>query len=111
MTLWLPWIDYGKTYRPVAMSLAAAVRNAGPANARCISSRGLGQAQRAAFDYHAGIATQRLEMRRRSTCPLLLVQANVRDNNAADRTGPGWRRIWEGNRPRDNERFRLYVRD
>ena len=25
MTLWLPWIDYGRSYRPVALSLKAAM--------------------------------------------------------------------------------------
>lgn len=110
MTLWLPWIDYGKTYQPVARSLAAAVKKTAPA-ARCIDSRGLGEAQRAAFDYHANIVTRRLEIHARSACPLLLVQASTRDSSAADRLDPGWRRVWEGNRPRDRERYRLYVRE
>lgn len=114
MTLWLPWIDYGKTYRPVAVSLAAAIRNADvknamPTHSACIASRGLGEAQRAVFHYYGGIVTRRLEIHPRSNCPLLLVQADAR--RSGDRTGPGWKRIWEGNRPRDRERFRLYVRD
>jgi 4-amino-4-deoxy-L-arabinose transferase-like glycosyltransferase len=110
MTLWLPWIDYGKTYRPVATSLAAAIRTVQVKGSKsCIDSRGLGEAQRAAFDYHAGIITRRLEVHR-SSCPLLLVQADARQSGS-DRTGPGWRRVWEGNRPRDRERFRLYLRD
>jgi 4-amino-4-deoxy-L-arabinose transferase-like glycosyltransferase len=108
MTLWLPWIDYGKTYAPVSSSLAAAIRRL-PSDARsCIASRGLGEAQRAAFDYHGGIVTQRMEIRPQARCPALLVQASAGDN---DRMGPGWRRVWEGNRPRDRERFRLYVRE
>ena len=108
MTLWLPWIDYGKTYAPVSASLSTAIRRLPPASATCIASRGLGEAQRAAFDYHARIVTQRLEIHPRSNCPALLVQASAGDN---DRVGPGWRRVWEGNRPRDRERFRLYVRE
>ena len=115
MTLWLPWIDYGKTYRPVATSLAAAIKSSGVKNTQgntqgaCIESRGLGEAQRAVFHYYGGIVTRRLEVHARGNCPLLLVQADARQS--ADRTGPGWTRIWEGNRPRDRERFRLYVRD
>lgn len=108
MTMWLPWIDYGKTYAPVSSSLAAAIKRLPQGSTACIASRGLGEAQRAAFDYHAGIVTQRLEVRPQSRCPALLVQAGVGDN---DRVGPGWRRVWEGNRPRDRERFRLYVRE
>jgi len=110
MTLWLPWIDYGKTYEPVARSLSAAVKKVAP-TASCMDSRGLGEAQRAAFDYHANIVTRRLEIHSYSNCPLLLVQASTRDSSAADRLDPGWRRVWEGNRPRDRERYRLYVRD
>ena len=101
MTLILPWIDYGKSYRPVAQALKKHI----PAGTRCIESRGLGEAQRAVFDYHAGVVTQRLELRAESRCPLLLVQAR---QGEPDRTGPGWKLLWEGSRPRDRERFRLY---
>ena len=110
MTLWLPWIDYGKSYRPVAISLATAIKRTGLSKDACMESRGLGEVQRAVFHYHGGIVTRRLEVHPRSNCPLLLVQADARQTGA-DRTGPGWRRVWEGNRPRDRERFRLYVRD
>ena len=108
MTLLLSWIDYGKTYRPVAQTMAAALRKAYPAGVRCIESRGLGQSQRAALDYHAGIVTRRAELHGASQCPVLLVQARPdEDDQALAKT---WKRIWEGNRPRDKERYRLYVR-
>ena len=103
MTLILPWIDYGKSYRPVALALKKHI----PAGTRCIESRGLGEAQRAVFDYHAGIVTQRLERRAEGRCPLLLVQAR---EGQTDRMEPGWKLLWEGRRPRDRERFRLYQR-
>jgi len=104
MTLLIDWIDYGRTYRPVALALKRAI----PPGTRCIESRSLGEAQRAAFDYHAGIVTRRAESGGNAHCPVLLVQARPDDQ---DRTlGPGWKRIWEGNRPRDKERYRLYVR-
>ena len=104
MTLWIDWIDYGKTYRPVALALKRAL----PPGSRCIESRSLGEAQRAAFDYHAGVVTRRAEIHGRSRCPILLVQAHPDDEDRLVRTG--WRRIWEGNRPRDKERYRLYVK-
>src|SRR5262249_2644428 len=44
-TLMLSWIDYGKSYRAVATALRKHV----PENARCVESRGLGEAQRAIF--------------------------------------------------------------
>ena len=108
MTLWLPWIDYGKTYAPMSASLSAALRKANLPARACIASRGLGEAQRAALDYHAGIVTRRLEVTPTVQCAALLVQAGV---DAADRADAGWRRVWEGNRPRDRERYRLYVRE
>ena len=108
MTLWLSWIDYGKSYQAVARSLAAAVRQHAPPGKQCIQSSNLGQSQRAAFDYHAGIMTLRLEIEKNPRCPMLLVQAHPDDD---DRTlAPHWRRVWEGSRPRDRERYRLYLR-
>ena len=106
MLLWLPWIDYGKSYRPVARALQANL----PKHAGCIASRGLGEAQRAAFDYHAGIVTKRAEIRARRDCALLLVQDNSRRPEASP--GASWKKIWEGNRAGDRtEKFRLYAKD
>jgi 4-amino-4-deoxy-L-arabinose transferase-like glycosyltransferase len=53
MTLWLPWIDYGKTYRGVSADFRRAL---GP-HPGCIARRGLGLAQRASLDYFNGIRT------------------------------------------------------
>jgi len=109
MTLWIDWIDYGRTYRPVATAVRAAL----PPGTHCIESRGLGEAQRAVFDYHAEIVTRRAESSEpqpnpQTRCSVLLVQAHP--NDKARLRDEGWTRIWEGNRPRDNERYRLYAR-
>jgi hypothetical protein len=103
-TLWIDWIDYAKSYRPVGESL----RKALPANVRCVESRDLGSTQRAVFHYHAGLVTRRAEVHGQTDCPYLLVQANIRVPTAGP--GPGWTRVWEGQRPRDRERYRLYRR-
>jgi 4-amino-4-deoxy-L-arabinose transferase-like glycosyltransferase len=106
MLLWLPWIDYGKSYRPVARAIKSNLHGL----TGCVASSGLGEAQRAAFDYHAGIVTERSETRAKRNCPLLLVQDNARLPEA----GPGapWKKIWEGNRAGDrSEKFRLYVKE
>jgi len=98
--LWLPWIDYGKTYRPVAASLAQAL----PPGAGCIARIGLGPAQRASLDYFAGIRT--VSNSRGQECPLVLVQGGSREAEWV-----GWEKLWEGRRPGDkSERFRLYRR-
>lgn len=104
MTLWLPWIDYGKSYRPVAEALAGAI----PKGTRCIEGRNLGEPQRAALDYHAGIVTRRSEVRQGGGCRALLVQGSPGDDER--HVGREWRRVWEGSRPRDKERYRLYLR-
>lgn len=97
--LWLPWIDYGKTYRPVAEAL----RRALPKDPGCIARRELGTAQRASLDYFAGIRTVADGERR---CRWLLVQGGARA-----RTPEGWAQVWEGSRPSDkSERWRLYAR-
>jgi len=104
MSLWIRWIDYGKTYQPMAESLLAAL----PTNHGCIASRNLGEAQRAAIHYHAGIVTRRLEARTGSSCRTLLIQGS---SSRPDSISPEWRQIWQGSRPRERERFRLYVRE
>jgi len=101
--LWMPWINHGKSYRPVARSLLAHL----PKHAGCIASHGLGEAQRAAFDYHAGIVTERTEIRPRPDCSLLLVQDNARLPEA--NPGAQWKEIWVDHRAGDRaEIFRLY---
>jgi len=103
MTLILSWIDYGKSYRQVAQALKKNL----PEGTRCVESRGLGEAQRAIFDYRAEIVTRRIESGGDTGCPFLLVQAHLGDS---DNLGPGWKFLWEGRRPRDRERYRLYQR-
>lgn len=98
MALWLPWIDYGKTYRPVAQSLRQALAG----DTGCIARQALGPAQRASFNYFADIRTVHLS--KGQDCPWLLVQGSVRDAPWI-----GWEMVWEGHRPGDKtERFRLY---
>src|SRR5215831_3391118 len=103
MTLLLQWIDYGKSYRAVALALKKNI----PAGTRCIESRGLDEAQRAIFDFRVEVVTLRAERHGDTGCPVLLVQAR---QGESDNIGPEWKLAWEGRRPRDRERYRLYVR-
>ena len=105
-TLWLPWVEYGKTYRPLAAALARAL----PANHECIAGAGLADAQRASFDYFSGIVTLPADSAAGRRCDWLLTQGTVRgDDNAP---GDEWKKVWQGNRPGDrSEKFRLYRRD
>lgn len=104
--LWIPWIDYGKSYRKLAESLARAL----PQQTDCIAGRDLGDAQRASFEYFAGVLTQPEGSIGARRCSLLLVQQTGR--NPASASLAGWEKIWEDRRPGDRqERFRLYRRD
>ena len=106
MTIWLPWLDAGKSYRSMISSLQQAL----PARHACISSSKLGEPQRAMLDYYAGILTRRTETHRGITCDLLLVQGSARNPEAPP--GPEWNKIWEGNRPGDkSERYWLFQRN
>ena len=62
------------------------------------------------FHYHAGLITQRAEVHGVTGCRWLLVQAPA-VRHSADDPGAQWTEVWEGRRPRDAERYRLYVRN
>ena len=99
-TLWLPWADYQKSYRSVALQLKSVI----PAGAGCVAQRELGIPQRAALSYHAGIVTQPVTVPPK--CGLVIVQGNPRQEAAP---GAGWRKLADVGRPGDKrERFRLY---
>ena len=104
--LFIAWVDTGKSYRSTFASLQAAL----PRQYQCMSSRSLGEGQRAMLHYFNGIITYRDEAPdRRRNCDLMLVQGHPRRE-----TPPvgAWRKIWDGGRPADrDERYRLYQRE
>lgn len=105
MALWMPWIDHGRSYRSVAMSLKASL----PPGHGCIRRLGLSDAQRAALDYFANIRTLPESYRKSASCNLVLTQGSAQRETFPP--GSGWRKIWEGQRPGErNERFRLYTK-
>lgn len=105
VSLWLPWIDYGKSYRKLAATLAAQM----PDRKGCIAELNLGDAQRASFAYFERLRFTPLDGDGHTHCRWLLVQGHSRTE--LNPPGRGWQRVWEGNRPGDRkERFRLYRR-
>ena len=108
--LWLPWVDYQKSYREVALALKAKV----PAGTKCIADRALGVSQAAALDYRGGIRTQSFDPARPSACPLVLVQGTPGNEDDAPPAlrGRRWVKIADVGRPGDRaERYRLYRLD
>jgi 4-amino-4-deoxy-L-arabinose transferase-like glycosyltransferase len=90
MTLWLPWIDYSKTYRGVIADMKA---HAGDG---CIAGRNLTEPQRALFHYFAGVRAGV------SDCPQLVVHTS--DREMPD-PGKEWKPLWRGTRPGDSKEF------
>jgi 4-amino-4-deoxy-L-arabinose transferase-like glycosyltransferase len=108
VALWMPWIDYGKTYRPLAASLAGAL----PAKAGCIANANLPDSILATLDYFNGIRTIPLTETEAKRCNLMLVLGTVRNADAI--YAAGWRKVWEDKRPSDrrsNDTFKLFKRE
>jgi 4-amino-4-deoxy-L-arabinose transferase-like glycosyltransferase len=104
--LWMPWADYQKSYRPVALQIRSRV----PADAGCIAVKHLGVSQRAALSYHGALRTGPRERAGARDCRLLLVQGAPRIER--DAPGASWSKIADVGRPGDKgERFRLYRLD
>lgn len=101
MTLWLPWLDFNKSYRTMVVSLTSAL----PEKHGCIASRYLGDAQKAMLHYFGNILTKPgAEL----SCDLLLTQGNL---SKSDQLDGGWKTVWSGGRRgQKTDRYYLYQR-
>ncbi len=101
MTLWLPWLDSGKSYRNMVISLKQSL----PARYNCIArNTALGDSQRAMLHYYGDIITRRDPAR---YCELRLIQGTKTSRPLMDQSQ--YVKIWEGSRKTDkNEQYRLY---
>jgi 4-amino-4-deoxy-L-arabinose transferase-like glycosyltransferase len=102
VTLWMPWLDNSKSYRPMVLSLKQAL----PERYNCVSGAGVGDAQRAMLEYFGAIIVREQS---RPECALMLVQGS---GSAPHNEDPArWEKIWEGGRPGDKgEHYWLYQR-
>jgi 4-amino-4-deoxy-L-arabinose transferase-like glycosyltransferase len=102
MTIWLPWLDTGKSYRHMVDDLKANL----PKTYKCIAGVRIGDSQRAMLQYFGDLNPKRNASR---MCDLLLVQGDRIAKPIEDEIG--WEKMWEGGRKGDTkERFRLYRR-
>jgi 4-amino-4-deoxy-L-arabinose transferase-like glycosyltransferase len=100
MTLWLPTINYAKTYQQVALRFAKAL----PSDAICIDSTMLGDAQLASFKYFT-----RLNLQDNSVCNYKITHSNEGIKGAETINHQYLQLIWEDRRESDkDERLRLY---
>jgi 4-amino-4-deoxy-L-arabinose transferase-like glycosyltransferase len=105
MTIWLPYLDSRRSYRPVAESLAQQL----PAGTPCVASHNLGEPQRALIEYFGGIVPLRDDLAAANACPMLLLQVGRADGDTPPDSA--WERIWEGHRRGDDtEHFLLFRR-
>lgn len=104
MTLWLPLLDYARSYAPLSRQVAARVEPGA-----CVEVHGLNSAQVAAFQYHG-----QLELRQagaRAACPYLVVDADAQDTLSKHVNMPDWAYLATLRRPTDkNENVALYKR-
>ncbi|CBW74845.1 glycosyltransferase family 39 protein [Mycetohabitans rhizoxinica] len=103
MTLWLPVVNYSRTYRDVATQIATHL----PPDYACIRPVRLGNAQLATFAYFGNMRFAFSD----EDCDVLLRQ-DTHDFSAPGTLPPyAWHLAWEGRRAADrDELFRLYVR-
>ncbi len=100
-TLWLPSIDYARSYRPVAAAIKTALAAEG--SAACVRSRDLGLAQRASFAVFEG-----LRFSFDDSCPLVLQQTTKAMRLLSQ--PPGSIVLWEGARASDRVEHYLLLR-
>jgi hypothetical protein len=103
-TLWLPYQDYGNSYRELVADMKAHF----PQGSHCIANRDLGEPQRAMLEYFGGIVTRSESSPEASACNLLIVQQQGYQEPLPEHDA-GWLPLWRGARPGDvNERFWLF---
>ncbi|MES2512353.1 MAG: hypothetical protein V4625_20685 [Pseudomonadota bacterium] len=104
MTLWLPLLDYARSYGPMSRQVARMVDKN-----QCVEIYGVSSAQAAAFQYHG-----KLELRQATTqpaCPFLLVDADAQTTLGNTVQLPDWAFLATIKRPTDkNENMLLYRR-
>jgi 4-amino-4-deoxy-L-arabinose transferase-like glycosyltransferase len=100
MTLWLPTINYAKTYRNVASGLSQIMQQ----HRGCIDTTNIGLAQLASFDYFT-----RLPLRDDPSCNLILTHSSAEAKAYGSLNSKKLELLWEDRRVSDrDERLRLY---
>ena len=104
MMLGLPLIDQARSYRGVAVKLAAAI-----GKSPCTIGAGVGDAQRALLDYFVGLRVLAPGHRDAGRCDTLVAQVTRDRSPHVDATR--WQEAWRGSRPGDRtEAFVLFRR-
>ena len=104
MSLWLPLLDYARSYAPMARQVARRVDPTG-----CTQIFGLSSAQAAALKYHGGLNLR--QATQQATCPFLIVDADAQAALGDAVNLPDWAFLATLRRPADkNETLLLFKR-
>jgi len=104
MTLYLPMAESNMSYQHLALLRPLVAQIKDP-----VMSTGLGEPQRAMFDYYCGLRTTRLEVDPKANDDWLLTQTDIRTAEGRDLKGAPWELKAESVHSR-KELFRLYQR-
>jgi len=109
MTLWLPVLDYARSYVPVVETLQRTIRQDGTPAGACVEVTGLARSQVAALRYHGGFDL-RLARDDEPQCPWRIAGADPANaGNATATAMPGWQWVTTARRPTDpRDNLRLY---
>lgn len=117
MTLWIPRINYAKTFQPLGEAVADFVPLETDGKPDCIEDYNLGFAQRATLEYHSQRRFVDVDHNAKNKhCQFLLLQddtdKHLMNKSILEADNPlGWQLVWAGNRNSDRrERFYLYAR-
>lgn len=83
MTLWLPLLDYARSYAPLSRQIARMVDSQA-----CVEIYGLSGAQTTALQYHGGLKLQQAGPR--ASCPYLVVETDAQARLADAVNLPDW---------------------
>ena len=107
MTLWLPVLDYARSYTPAVSTIARALVQGGPPSA-CVEASGLTRAQIAALRYHGGLDLRAAHGTQRQ-CPWRITGVDPSAADADPASLQGWQLVTTARRPTDaRDNLRLY---
>lgn len=98
MTLWLPLLDYARSYAPQVQQLMAAMDGPAP---RCVATYGLSRAQLVALEFHGQVATTQISTTsaNRRPCDWLVADAQMWDATQDRALQRDWRPVARIARP------------
>ncbi|MGZ5785624.1 MAG: hypothetical protein ACXWJM_06870 [Ramlibacter sp.] len=104
MTLWLPTLDFARSYAPVVRGVMQTMDQPG-----CVEAYGLTRGQAAAFRFHGRMDLQPAS--REGRCPWLVAPADLQPAMALELDMRHWRLVTRVRRPADrNDNVLLYRR-